>query len=138
MAVNGFKVTGIYPFNRYIFTDADFLDESQSLSTKQTNEQSGPSTTSESSVISPQDISSIPEQKTRTSNQKRKSTTATVSTGSPYKKKLEDSIKRIEKAKRGCGRGRGHGRASIVEAVGMMQDIVKSQSRRNVRMEKYL
>ncbi|XP_050509245.1 jerky protein homolog-like [Diabrotica virgifera virgifera] len=37
IAVNGFKVTGIYPFNPQIFKDADFLAASQSLQLEEEN-----------------------------------------------------------------------------------------------------
>ncbi|GBP90904.1 hypothetical protein EVAR_95568_1 [Eumeta japonica] len=141
MAANGFKVTGIYPFNRHIFTDFDYFAESQ-LSPSMEQEQTSTvivnnvdtpscSTSSDLPVVSavelsndqleqnrsslvvlPQDILAIPKAKTKSFKRGRKASKAKSKANIiTLQKDFEDSIKKIQEAKRGRGRGRGRGRA---------------------------
>ncbi|GBP55693.1 hypothetical protein EVAR_18986_1 [Eumeta japonica] len=141
MAANGFKVTGIYPFNRHIFTDFDYFAESQ-LSPSMEQEQTSTvivnnvdtpscSTSSDLPVVSavelsndqleqnrsslvvlPQDILAIPKAKTKSSKRGRKASIANSKSNYiiTLQERLQDSIKKIQEAKRGRGRDRGRGR----------------------------
>ncbi|GBP35500.1 hypothetical protein EVAR_20010_1 [Eumeta japonica] len=142
IAVNGFRVTGIYPLNRNVFTEADYIASSDgsdvttlepqatdndlhlpSTSTHvavelpQPEPQPGPSGQANQTtlqaigsnpVVLPEDILPVPTPKTKKSTRGRKSSAATLLTGSPYKHQLEESFKSI--AQRGKGRGRARGR----------------------------
>lgn len=66
-------------------------------------------------VVLPEHILPVPTPKNKKSNRGRKSSTATILTGSPYKKQLEESIKAITQRGRGRGRARGCSRRKATE-----------------------
>lgn len=115
IAANGFKVGGIYPFNRNIFTEADYIAtaddfEEQGPPTTPTLPTSpalpvvtplqlsnfnenipGPSTTEieNCSLVTPFDISPVPIRRKTSSNRGRKPAISAIISSSPYKKDLE-------------------------------------------------
>nr|CAH7747809.1 unnamed protein product [Callosobruchus chinensis] len=127
IAANGFKVGGIYPFNRNIFTDADYVaaaieqeeNEDPNISNVQgvpvlavepllhsgnpDDVQPGPSSaTSNKCLVTPYDISPVPQPKKSTSNKGRKPTKSAIISSSSYKKDLEEAqAKRSKQTKNG-------------------------------------
>lgn len=107
IAVNGFRVTGIYPLNRTIFTEAEFIEHRRTSGEQQTPVrdpddgqmlQNPPRTEpiGHKNYVIPHDISPVPALKKTTSNRGRKTTSAAVITGSPYKSAIEVSRERIK------------------------------------------
>lgn len=101
IAINGFSKTGIFPCNRGIFTDVDFVAaelQEERLSTSENRAQAGcPLSDSKSSTqktILPTDIAPVPQPKRKMSNRGRKASSAAVITSSPYKNKLEEFDKK--------------------------------------------
>nr|CAI5829531.1 unnamed protein product [Callosobruchus analis] len=126
IAANGFKVGGIYPFNRNIFTDADYVaaaieqekNEDPNISNVQgvpvlaaepllhsdnpNDVQPGPSSaTSNKCLVTPYDISPVPQPKKRTSNKGRKLTKSAIISSSSYKDLEEAQAKRAKQTKNG-------------------------------------
>lgn len=125
LAINGFKTTGIYPLNRYIFKDHDFISVSETeelnnvtstnnnlsgITVKTANDsiQGGgggevlipnpiAGTSATPAFITPINISPIPRVRNIKSNRGRKATKATVLTSSPYKLELEESLMKGKK-----------------------------------------
>jgi len=115
IAANGFKVGGIYPFNRNVFTEADYTAAAaafeedknpQNITTTPTSSldaplqlvnfdeiKPGPSGTRSGmqSLVAPSDISPVPTIKKRISNKGRKPARSAIISSSPYKKDLENA-----------------------------------------------
>lgn len=118
LAISGFRTTGIYPLNRHVFKDHDFIetslddkpdtdqvvhdngnaaaDPSENQTTREDqslipNPLPGPSTAP--AFITPENISPIPRLNRTKSNRGRKASKATLLTSSPYKLELEKSFK---------------------------------------------
>ena len=91
VAVNGFRKTGIFPFNPNLFRENDFLENPVN-----DDNLNGPSGTTE--FVRPSDVSPIPDiQKPSTSGTSNNATpsrksSACLITGSPHKRKLLDAI----------------------------------------------
>lgn len=116
IALNGFRATGIYPLNRGIFSDVDFIasgngsresafPEHGSDATENkiegvsdldhVNLPSTPEKIDQSSTfVTPEDISPAPAPKKKTSGRGRKASTAAHITGSPYKNGLSESLQK--------------------------------------------
>ncbi|KAI5715791.1 hypothetical protein M8J77_022459 [Diaphorina citri] len=117
-AVNGFRVTGIYPLDRGVFTEADFLPSNDATNDNaepieppptpaltmatvkrrvlmtESEEEDNPSEVKANVTINPEDISPIPPKKVRQSNRGRKANAATLVTASPYKNSLAEFIEK--------------------------------------------
>ncbi|XP_047026166.1 MFS-type transporter clz9-like [Helicoverpa zea] len=126
IASNGFRVGGIYPFNRNIFTQADYMaaaadfQEEQNCQTISTtiasptvaslplenfdDTQPGPSgsRTEMHSLVTPSHISPVPNKiKKNTINRDRKPARSAIISSSPYKKDLENAqLKKSDKENR--------------------------------------
>lgn len=98
IAVNGFKTTGLYPVNRSVFEDKDFLAAQQDDMENHTAVPTRPAPTgriegSETNLIGPEQVSPIPQMARRKGPQKgRPPGKAAVLTSSPYKAHLEASL----------------------------------------------
>lgn len=93
VAVNGFRKTGIFPFQPNLFRECDFMEDGN-----QDNELNGHNGTGTTDFVKPSDVSPVPDfQKPSTSGTSvnttpsRKSSACLV-TGSPHKRKLLDAI----------------------------------------------
>ncbi|KAG8259747.1 hypothetical protein J6590_008782 [Homalodisca vitripennis] len=125
IAVKGFSETGIFPCNRTVFSDVDFLPstpairdephEDLALPSTSTKNPALPNTSSEDHAItgtsselpnlantcsnicvSPHDIMPLPPMKRKTSNKGRKPSSCAVFTSSPYKQQLEESLSKTK------------------------------------------
>lgn len=119
LAISGFRATGIYPVNRHVFEDHDFIDEDLPAVEGSSNDPArdittpvdkipdnptmndsivSPSTSSRS-YFSPKVLQPIPRLRKTVSNKGRKITKPTILTSSPYKQDLETSIQKNIKKK---------------------------------------
>lgn len=119
-AIKGFESTGIYPFDRHVFKDHDFLgaeeiDEvaggTESVQSKEKADKAECYNTSEpgpsgitTSFVMPHEISPIPVRRKKSSNRGRKPGKSEIISSSPYKQALEKSIKekKLKEAKKGA------------------------------------
>lgn len=99
IAVNGFKKTGIFPPNRHVFTDSDFLaaaqeniEEGEATADKNIAE----NTVAAREFIGPENISPVPTFKEKKGPRRgRAPGKAAIITSSPYKDELETSINAV-------------------------------------------
>ncbi|XP_067642531.1 uncharacterized protein [Eurosta solidaginis] len=113
IAINGFRTTGIFPLNRHIFRDDEFLaaDEEEPHSPPRNcesaceapeeilNNESTVESETASRVITPMEISPVPIKKTKRSNRGRPAGKSTLLTSSPYKKSLQISLEKAAESK---------------------------------------
>lgn len=111
IAIQGFKATGIFPFNPQIFPDSAFLDvqqepdQSECVATESPAirqptvppepQPSSSTATSQSLTVSPKEIRPVPQLKPKA--QISRSGSAALVSGSPFKKALEDSFEKKKK-----------------------------------------
>ncbi|PSN37910.1 hypothetical protein C0J52_19525 [Blattella germanica] len=97
------EVTGIFPPNRNVFNEHDFIAASLGINenSQQAAQQEGQSveaaepvagTSTASLMVSPYDISPVPPKK-KTSRRGRPKGSAQILTASPYKRNLENSLR---------------------------------------------
>lgn len=127
IAAKGFNVGGIFPFNRHIFTDADYLaaksedrepESEGDVSLNTSASEPGPSTSfgtnkqpsnsliqnelegSSPKIITPSDIAPPIKNKRKLTNRGRKASKSAIITSSPYKQELEEAEKqKVEKVR---------------------------------------
>ncbi|XP_018804192.1 PREDICTED: uncharacterized protein LOC108978396 [Bactrocera latifrons] len=106
IAINGFKCTGIYLFDKNNFQESDFIHEKHQAEDAQIRDESdleepiaSTSKTAMQHLITPWEISPPPKLMQKTSLRGKRSE-ATILTTSPYKAALEISIKNAENRKK--------------------------------------
>lgn len=149
IAANGFKIGGIYPFNRNIFTEADYIAAAADVSEDQ-NPQTSPNPLASpvaafrrlenfdeaqpgpsgiQSLVTPSQISPVPIVKKRTSNRGRKPAKSAIISSSPYKKDLENAqFKKSGKAKTAQKKNvKGKGKKNVTKNTNE-RNITESES----------
>ncbi|KAJ3654946.1 hypothetical protein Zmor_014096 [Zophobas morio] len=102
-AVKGFRMTGIYPCRRDVFTEEDFIAASQVLNTVEHQDKKNAVNEEISAqnqvkmVVLPEDIVPIPLLKKTQGTRGRKSGKAKLITSTPNKEELEESTNQKEK-----------------------------------------
>lgn len=154
IAINGFSNTGLFPCNRHMFTDADFIAAEQqgepptdaSIGNENLAQavcSSSPDSNSSSQIILPVDITPVPQPKRKMSNRGRKASSAAVITSSPYKSELEESAKKRKITPINCRLNQeqnstpstSHGKVGPTKKASKIKRPTKSKSKKNDQSE---
>ncbi|XP_050340939.1 uncharacterized protein LOC126767492 [Bactrocera neohumeralis] len=143
IAINGFKCTGIYPFDKNIFQESDFMEQRQENPLKDTQPiediflEEPVASTSRAAMknfVTPWQISPPPKLKLSTSSRGKRSE-STVLTTSPYKALLEESIRNVEKRKKkGNVKDIPHSRKTKTQRATKTRETSSSESEKSLHL----